>query len=293
VQYHLTPSDRGRALLESAPLIRSQIGYVLRLVPPGAFQMGSERREQGRRPNEGLRTVTLQRPFYIGVLPVTNGDFRRFRPEHASGYIDRQSIDLDSQPVTQVSWEDAAEFCNWLSHQDGLPPAYQRSGTSLALARPVTRGYRLPTEAEWEYAGRYGPSGESYRFAWGDSPPVPLGVGNLAGGETGSSLPATLPGYRDDYPVVSPVGKFHPTALGLHDMSGNVSQWVNDYYESFVDPAPMTDPLGPAQGTLHVVRGASWKTASVSELRLAWRDTASGPEPTVGFRLARYADDPQ
>src|SRR5436305_901454 len=293
VQYHLTPSDRGRALLESAPLIRSQIGYVLRLVPPGAFQMGSERREQGRRPNEGLRTVTLQRPFYIGVLPVTNGDFRRFRPEHASGYIDRQSIDLDSQPVTQVSWEDAAEFCNWLSHQDGLPPAYQRSGTSLALARPVTRGYRLPTEAEWEYAGRYGPSGESYRFAWGDSPPVPLGVGNLAGGETGSSLPATLPGYRDDYPVVSPVGKFHPTALGLHDMSGNVSQWVNDYYESFVDPAPMTDPLGPSQGTLHVVRGASWKTASVSELRLAWRDTASGPEPTVGFRLARYADDPQ
>ena len=293
VQYHLTPSDRGRALLESAPLIRSQIGYVLRLVPPGAFQMGSERREQGRRPNEGLRTVTLQRPFYIGVLPVTNGDFRRFRAEHASGYIDRQSIDLDSQPVTQVSWEDAAEFCNWLSHQEGLPPAYERSGTGLALARPVTRGYRLPTEAEWEYAARYGPSGQSYRFAWGDSPPVPLGVGNLAGGETGSSLPATLPGYRDDYPVVAPVGKFHPTALGLHDMSGNVSQWVNDYYESFVDPAPVTDPLGPAQGTLHVVRGASWKTASVSELRLAWRDTASGPEPTVGFRLARYADDPQ
>src|SRR5947209_6990575 len=231
VQYHLTPSDRGRALLESAPLIRSQIGYVLRLMPPGAFQMGSERREQGRRPNEGLRTVTLQRPFYIGVLPVTNGDFRRFRAEHASGYIDRQSIDLDGQPVTQVSWEAAAEFCNWLSHQDGLPPAYERSGTGLALAQPVTRGYRLPTEAEWEYAARYGPSGQSYRFAWGDSPPVPLGVGNLAGGETGSSLPATLPGYRDDYPVVAPVGKFHPTALGLHDMSGNVSQWVNDYYE--------------------------------------------------------------
>jgi formylglycine-generating enzyme required for sulfatase activity len=293
LQYHLTPSDRGRALLESAPLIRSQIGYVLRLVPPGAFQMGSERREQGRRPNESLRTVTLQRPFYIGALPVTNGDFRRFRPMHASGYIDRQSIDLDSQPVTQVSWEDAAEFCNWLSQQDGLPPAYERSGTGLALTRPVTRGYRLPTEAEWEYAARYGPSGESYRFAWGDSPPVPPEVGNLAGSETGSSLPASLPGYRDDYPVVAPVGKFRPTALGLHDMSGNVSQWVNDYYESFVDSAAVTDPLGPAQGTLHAVRGANWKTASVSELRLAWRDTAGGPEPTVGFRVARYADDPQ
>jgi len=91
-------------------------------VPPGTFQMGSERREQGRRPNEALRSVTLQRPFYIGVQPVTNGEFRRFRAAHASGYIDRQSIDLDSQPVTQVSWDDAAEFCNWLSQQDELRP---------------------------------------------------------------------------------------------------------------------------------------------------------------------------
>lgn len=307
VQFHLTPSDRGRALLESAPLVRSSTGYVLRLVPPGSFQMGSERREQGRRPNEGLRTVTLQRPFYVGVLAVTNAEFRRFQPTHASGYIDRQSVDLDNQPVTQVSWEDAAEFCNWLSQQDGLPPAYERSagssgengasgsgntGGTLVLVRPVTRGYRLPTEAEWEYAARYGGSGELHRFVWGDSPPVPAQVGNLAGSETGSSLPATLPGYRDDYPVVAPVGKFRPTALGLHDLAGNVSQWVNDYYESFVDPAPATDPLGPAQGTLHVVRGANWKTASVSELRLAWRDTANGPAQTLGFRIARYADDP-
>ena len=293
VLYHLTPSDRGRALLESAPLIRSQIGYLLRLVPPGTFPMGSERREQGRRPNEGLRSVTLQRPFYIGVQPVSNGEFRRFRAAHASGYIDRQSIDLDSQPVTQVSWDDAAEFCNWLSEQDGLPPAYARSGSGFVLTRPVTRGYRLPTEAEWEYAARYGAAGELHRFAWGDAPPVPAQVGNLAGSETGSELPATLPGYRDDYPVLAPVGKFRPTALGLHEVSGNVSQWVNDYYESFVDAGPVTDPLGPEQGTLHVVRGANWKTASVSELRLAWRDTANGPAATLGFRVARYAEDAQ
>jgi len=293
VRYHLTPADRGRALLESAPLVRTQSGYLLRLVPPGAFQMGSERREQGRRPNEGFRSVTLQRPFYIGVQPVTNGEFRRFRAAHASGYIDRQSIDLDSQPVTQVSWDDAAEFCNWLSQQDGLPPAYARSGDGLVLTRPVTRGYRLPTEAEWEYAARYSASGGSQRFAWGDAPPVPQQAGNLAGSETGSSLPATLPGYRDDYPVLAPIGRFRATALGLHDMSGNVSQWVNDYYESFVDAAAVTDPLGPLEGKLHVVRGANWKTASVSELRLAWRDTAEGPAATLGFRVARYAEDAQ
>jgi formylglycine-generating enzyme required for sulfatase activity len=292
VQYHLTPSDRGRALLESAPLIRSQIGSVLRLVPGGPFQMGSERREQGRRPNEGFRNVTLQRPYYIGVLAVTNGDFRRFRAAHASGFIGGQSIDLDGQPVTKVSWDDAAEFCNWLSQQDQLPPAYERRGNVFVLTRPVTRGYRLPTEAEWEYAARYAAPGEMRRYAWGDSPPVPEQVGNLAGSETGTSLPAALPGYRDDYPTVAPVGKFRPTALGLHDMSGNVSQWMNDYYESFVDPAAITDPLGPAEGTLHVIRGANWQTATVAELRLAWRDAGQGPGPTLGFRLARYADDP-
>jgi len=293
VHYHLTPAERGAALMESAPLIRSQTGYVLRLVPGGTFQMGSERREPGRRPNEGLRSVTLERPFYIGVLPVTNGEFRRFQATHESGYIERQSLDLDAQPVTGISWDEAAGFCNWLSQQDGLPEAYTRSGNGFVLTRPVNRGYRLPTEAEWEYAARYAAPGTLYRFAWGDMLPVPAGTGNLAGSETAGSLPATLPGYRDDYRMVAPVGKFHPTALGLHDMSGNVSQWVNDYYQSFVDSDPVTDPLGPGEGTQHVVRGANWKTASVGELRLAWRDGAASPAQTLGFRIARYADDPQ
>jgi formylglycine-generating enzyme required for sulfatase activity len=293
LQYHLTPSDRARALAESAPLIRSQLGQLLRLVPPGTFQMGSERREPGSRPNEGLRSVTLARPFYIGVMPVTNGEFRRFRAAHASGYIARRSLDLDDQPVTAVSWEDAAEFCNWLSQQEGLPAVYERRDNGFVLRRPVTRGYRLPTEAEWEYAARYAAGGEVQRFAWGNAPPVPEQAGNLAGSETADSLPAQLPGYRDDYPVLAPVGRFRPNALGLHDMSGNVSQWVNDYYQSYLNATPLTDPLGPAEGTLHAVRGANWKTATVSELRLAWRDAGQGTADTLGFRIARYADDPQ
>jgi len=291
LEYHLTPSDRARALMESAPTIRSHLGDLLKLVPPGTFQMGSERREQGRRPNEGWRSVTLARPFYIAVLPVTNVEFRRFRPDHTSGYTSRQSLDLDGQPVTSVSWDDAAAFCNWLSQQEGLPAAYAQRDNGFVLIRPVTRGYRLPTEAEWEYAARYAAPGEVHRFAWGDELPVPEQVGNLAGSEADNSLPATLPGYRDDYPVLAPVGKFRPNALGLHEMSGNVSQWVNDYYESYVDPASVTDPLGPENGTLHVVRGANWKTATVTELRLAWRDVGQGPANTLGFRIARYADD--
>jgi formylglycine-generating enzyme required for sulfatase activity len=290
VTYHLVSTDRGVALQESAPTITTKTGYALRLVPPGTFRMGSERREQGRRPNEGLREVTLKRPYYIGVTEVTNIEFRKFRPEHVSGYIEKRSFDLDAQPVVQVSWNDAAAYCNWLSEREGLPPAYEEGGGKFVLRKPVTTGYRLPTEAEWEYAARYAGPGKTRRFPWGDALPVVARAGNLAGAETKGQLEADLEGYRDDYPVVAPVGKFEPTPLGLHDMGGNVSEWVNDYYLSFVDPAAVTDPLGPDQAARHVVRGASWRSAAVAELRFAWRDSAADPSQSIGFRVARYAE---
>jgi formylglycine-generating enzyme required for sulfatase activity len=236
--------------------------------------------------------VTLERPVYMGVMEVTNADFRRFRSEHSSGYLDKEkrSFDLDAQPVSRVSWDDAVEYCNWLSEQEGLPPAYERKREGYVLKRPVTTGYRLPTEAEWEYAARYAGPGRTNRYAWGDALPITGIPGNLAGVEATKVLPAVMPGYRDEYPSLAPVGKFPPNVLGLHDMSGNVSEWVNDYYLAFVDDVPETDPLGPDDGARHVVRGANWQTASVAELRLAWRDGATGASQTLGFRVARYAE---
>lgn len=288
--YKLISSNRSLALQETAPTIETKQGYVLRLVPSGKFMMGSDRREQGRRPNEGLREVTLERPFYIGVTEVTNAQFREFRRDHASGFIGSRTLDLDDHPVVQVTWNDAAEYCNWLSEREGLPPAYERGGGKLVLKKPVTTGYRLPTEAEWEYAARFEAPGRMRRFPWGDALPVVRQAGNLAGAEARDLLVNDLDGYEDEYPVVAPVGKFQPTPLGLHDMGGNVSEWVNDYYLSFVDSTPQTDPLGPEQAAQHVVKGANWRSASVAELRYAWRDSAEEKSQVIGFRIARYAE---
>jgi formylglycine-generating enzyme required for sulfatase activity len=291
VEYRLMPTDRAAALLETAPVVKTQTGYELRLIPGGEFVMGSDRREQGRRPNESQRRVTLARPFYLGTREVTNAEFRRYRPGHASGFLGKLSLDLDDQAVSQVTWNDAAEYCNWLSEREGLPPVYERRGEKYWLKRPVTAGYRLPTEAEWEYAARRSPTGLMLRYPWGDTLPVAADTGNLAGAEAQKIVEGALPGYQDDYVVVAPVGKFAPNALGLHDMGGNVSEWMNDFYLSFVDTKEATDPLGPEQAGQHVVRGANWRTLVAADLRLAWRDSGGDEvSPTIGFRVARYAE---
>jgi formylglycine-generating enzyme required for sulfatase activity len=290
VEYKLTSSDKAIALQESAPTITTKGGYVLRLVPGGTFRMGSDRREQGRRPNEGLRAITMQRPFYIGVNEVTNADFRKFRSSHASGYIEKHTLDLDAQPVAAVSWDEAAEYCNWLSELEGLPQVYEKKDGKFFLKKPVAPGYRLPTEAEWEYAARFVAPGKVQRFAWGDALPVVAKSGNVAGMETKGLLEAMIDGYQDEYPAVAPSGKFTPSPLGLHDMAGNVSEWTNDYYLSFVDANAATDPLGPEATAQHVVRGANWKSAAVGHLRFAYRDSNEDGNDTIGFRIARYAE---
>ncbi len=272
----------------AAPLITTKGGIALKLVAGGAFQMGSGRREQGRRPNEGSRRVTLQRPFYLGVSEVTNEQFRKFRPTHDSGFVGRTSLDLDSLPVTRVSWNDAVEFCNWLSTQEGLPVAYEQRGGSWTLKTPVGNGYRLPTEAEWEYAARYAGQGRFRRYGWGDALPLPPNSGNLAGSEARELVTTAFSDYRDDAAALAKPKQFPANALGLYDMTGNVSEWTTDRYSSFFDPAAATDPLGPSEGTQHVVRGANWRTNGMSELRLAWRDGAAGASDTIGFRVARY-----
>lgn len=282
-----------------ASRIQSPLLGTLVLLPAGQFTEGSERREQGRRSNETLRQVTLSRPFYMAENEVSNAQFHTFRSTHASGIAWNRTLDLDKQAVSSVSWEDAVEFCNWLSQREGLPVAYERRDGRWQLVMPYNHGYRLPTEAEWEYAARYVDGRRWNRYGWGDSAPPPASTANLAGQEYTPTTPGpevrdadTLPGYRDEHVVVAPVGSYGRAPSGLADMGGNVSEWTHDVYVSLPDSAAVTDPRGPDSTGAHVVRGANWRTASIAELRLAWRDRAAGPSQTLGFRVARSVEVP-
>ena len=290
VEYRLTTAEQAR--LEALPSrLTTGLGQELRLVRGGKFVMGSPRREPGRRSNEAQRTVELKRPFYLGVNEVTNGEFRAFRAAHASGIFKEESLDLDRQPVVRVSWQDAAAFCNWLSERDGLPPAYVQEGGRLALKQPVTTGYRLPTEAEWEFAARFDGREATRKYPWGDSLPVAPRSGNYADQSAIYLTPVVISGYDDGFRVTAPVGSFAADALGLHDVGGNVSEWTTDRYSIYLaDPDKVfTDPTGPSTGDTWVVRGAGWLTGRTPDLRVAWRDVGSAGKPDLGFRLARYA----
>ena len=275
-----------------APRIRTSLGQELVLLRGATFTMGSPRREPGRRSNESQRTVQLKRPAYLGVREVTNREFREFRAAHASGIFKEETLDLDNQPAVRVSWRDAAAFCNWLSGKDGLPPAYATAGGQLVLSEPVTTGYRLPTEAEWEFAARHDGRGPNLKYPWGDALPVAARSGNYADQTALYLTPVVISGYDDGFRVAAPVGSFAANALGIYDLGGNVSEWVNDRYQIYVTSPQQvfTDPAGPQQGETWTIRGSNWLTGRTPELRTAWRDVGSGGKPDLGFRIARYAE---
>jgi formylglycine-generating enzyme required for sulfatase activity len=275
-----------------APQQATSLGQALVLVRGGRYTMGSARREPGRRSNETERQVELRRPFYVSRFQVTNREFREFRAQHLSGIFKDESLDLERQPVVRVTWQDAAAFCNWLSERDKLPPAYVRRFDKLELAEPATTGYRLPTEAEWEFAARFDGSRATRKYPWGNDLPVAAKSGNWGDAAAIYLTPVTISGYDDGYRVSAPVGSFPSNPLGLHDMGGNVLEWTTDRYSIYVvgPDYQSVDPVGPKAGDNYVIRGAGWLTGKVPELRLAARESGSAARPDVGFRIARYAE---
>lgn len=271
------------------PRIRSRGGQDLVLIKPGPFTMGASRRQPGRRANETLREVQMQRFFYMGTQEVTNAQFQVFDPTHTSGTFEEQELGKAEQPVANVSWEAAALYCNWLSDQEKLPRFYLTESGRITGINAQATGYRLPTEAEWAYSARQVETGDSQPFPWGSNLPPPDRYGNFADRSAAHLVGRIIFGYNDNYIVSAPVGTYAPNLLGLYDMSGNVAEWVNDFYE-IPDASAVVDPLGPETGEYRVIRGSSWMHGTITDLRISFRDYGLEGRQDVGFRIGRFAE---
>jgi len=273
-------------------ILHASGGHELRLIAAGSFETGASRRQPGRRSNETILKVELRRRFYVAVHEVSNGQLRAFRAEHLSGNVNGVSLERDDHPAVRVTWEDAARYCNWLSAQDSLPAAYDDSGAMVTAVRPITTGYRMPTEAEWVWVARYGGGGPSLKYPWGDSLPLPPNSGNYADGSANALVSPVLDGYDDSFPTTAPVTSFAASALGFYHLGDNVAEWAHDIYTIYParGGAAVIDPIGPTEGEHHTIRGASWKDGRYTDLRLSYRDYGNKARPDVGFRIARYLE---
>ena len=272
--------------------LKTSQSQEMKLILPGSFVMGTPRRSQGRLSNENERLVEIPKPFYIGTKEVTNNEFRAFKPKHTSGAEMFRELSNGMHPTVMVSWSDAAAYCNWLSGKESLVPAYENIDGQYKLKKPMTNGYRLPTEAEWEWVSRYNGGAGEQRYPWGDSMPPIEESGNYADESTESLLTNVLGDYWDGYPVTAPSGRFYTNMIGIYDLGGNVAEWVSDYYAVPTRQLRVVerDPLGPIEGTARVIKGSSWRDSSLTKLRFAYRDYGTQGRLDVGFRIARYTD---
>ena len=267
-------------------------GQTMRRVEGGTFSMGASRAENGRRANEVIRPVTIATPFLISVHEVTNKQFAEFRRNHDSGADVHVALAADNNPVANVSWSDAVQYCNWLSKKEGRTPVYKQEFGKWVAVYPFTDGYRLPTEAEWAWAIRYAERPIPRLYPWGKNWPPAKDSGNFADKSARELVPSIIPNFDDGYASTAPVGTFTANAIGIYDGGGNVAEWVNDWY-TVPTPGitePVVDPTGPERGTSHVIRGSSWRHAGFTEMRLSYRDFSAEPRVDVGFRIARNVD---
>ena len=207
--------------------ITNSIGMKLVLIPKETFQMGSPIEEAGADDDEAQHQVTISKDYYLGVTEVTQGQYEKVMGTNPSYFQKRviRKSDSSMYPVEQVSWEDAVEFCKRLS--------------DLPEEKAASRVYRLPTEAEWEYACRAG-SKTAYSFGEGSK-----SLGDYAWFDGNSNT------------QTHPVGEKKANAWGLYDMHGNVWEWCSDWYGEYPKGA-VSDPVGPREGSSRVLRGGCW-----------------------------------
>ena len=217
------------------PFVNS-IGMTLRLIPAGEFLMGSLAKGSYEMNELPQHKVVISRPFYLGMYPVTQAEYLKVMNKNPSS----NSGD-DRLPVENVSWFDAVDFCNAQSAIEGLPPFYRINAKVVDVPDWSSAGYRLPTEAQWEYACR---AGTTTRFSCGDKQTL---------------LREYAWFVLNAKQKTHPVGELKPNAFGLHDMHGNVFEWCWDGFNSnYYAQSPIEDPRGPEQSSSRMSRGGSF-----------------------------------
>ncbi len=243
------------------------------LIPAGSFRMGNiTNNSSGGDDEKPVHKVTITRPFLMGKTEVTQAQWKAIMRSNPSDFKG------DKLPVENIGWEDAVAFCNKLSKEEKLNACYSGSGAKTRCDFRAN-GYRLPTEAEWEYACRAGTKTDFH-------------TGNMTS-ETGNDPALNIAGWYDG----NSGGKTHktglkkPNAFGLYDMHGNVYEWCWDWYDaSYYKSGAITDPKGPSTGTLRVLRGGSWGGSSTIYCRSAYRHHLTDPNYrsySRGFRYVR------
>jgi formylglycine-generating enzyme required for sulfatase activity len=265
------PADSPRDAPQAPPTILTKSGVKMVLIPAGSFSMGSRNGPEDETP---AHTVSID-SFLMEVHEVTQAEYEKLgaieafsNPSHFKG------ADL---PVEQVTWAQAARFCNARSRLEGLRPCYNEDTAACDFQAD---GYRLPTEAEWEYACR---AGTDTGYSFGSDARK---LGDFAWFADNSTK------------KTHPVGGKKPNAWGLFDMHGNVAEWCNDpYAKGYYRSSPEKNPRGPADGKDYVLRGGSWKSAPDplrSSSRLAESPGFSDAclaRDAIGFRCVRKAPE--
>ena len=272
------------------------------LVKAGDFQMGDEVGDlwDGCRP---VHDVTLTYGFWIGKFEITFEEYDNFCQLTERDPAYDQLWGRESRPVIYVSWRDAIAYCNWLSEKEGLKPAYNQDEELIDFNGDVTtditqvEGYRLPTEAEWEYAASGGhpalPIPPRHLFSGSNDLDEVAWYSGNSGDEwvfTGSSLVVDYSKHGASLyegKSTQPVGEKKPNELGLYDMSGNVWEWCHDWYGDYTDESKI-NPIGPSSGHVRVMRGGSW-VFGANDCRVGSRFYRGAHDKLyrLGFRIAR------